>query len=670
MRIVPVIAIRKRVRNRILKCAPDSKQERRRGKGNDDKAELMYKPPHEESNISIEEETKKEPQKTLKPSLEVLVNEYSDGFKALAQNEGEVVAVAQLENSTKKVQQQNEATLLPTRFVKTEERNTGGTEKKSVCLNEMDIHFKTLDELLQKAEQVIRLLEFEKQVKVKSDDTKCEKSHKLEVVDQLRADNDGKKGNSSQEERRAYLHRAVAKDFHRVGFNCDEAVINKFVEDLILDQERIRMEEENPKIEENYVLPTGNFMSYKWTGGHDPPKLPSSTKNCAANQKVLVEEVMPHQPVPRKPDPRDADIRESFLEMYQVMTKREIHDLNSQIADGLYSEEGWSKNEVDNYIADLLEEYGRMVDDPIDPDVQKYYMELLPRLSNYEQEYIINDIIAHELYKEGWNDDEVSGYIDDLYWQMAENQSYSNSTADTRTDTTLPINKKIIAFIRRNYLAKMKEPEELTVVAHNEIMNNMRWELSLVGLNSGEINQQVDALIEDNYQFLTEEEAASAAIWEPQPNKQWGSVRTDAYDRIVEEQRDTPAPAGTFCLGIPELESSKMEVVSRERTRTQTLGNKKNEQMKTTETTSKKSRRRKRPMRRRALQQPLYWQSTFHPSATLTVKLSARATLLLINACLLFQQHGLLTTCKVNALGGGWYPFCDGKWRVENDRIS
>jgi Asp-tRNA(Asn)/Glu-tRNA(Gln) amidotransferase C subunit len=127
----------------------------------------------------------------------------------------------------------------------------------------MEIQSKTMDELLQKAEQVIRLLEVEKQVKVKSDDTKCEKSHKLEVVDQLRADNDAK-GNS-QEELRAYFRRAVAKDFHRVGFNCDEAVSNKFVEDLILDQERIRMEEENPKIEENYVLPTGNFMSYKWT---------------------------------------------------------------------------------------------------------------------------------------------------------------------------------------------------------------------------------------------------------------------------------------------------------------------------------------------------------------------------------------------------------------------
>jgi hypothetical protein len=51
----------------------------------------------------------------------------------------------------------------------------------------------------------------------------------------------------------------------------------------------------------------------------------------------------------------------------------------------------------------------------------------------------------------------------------------------------------------------------------------------MVGLNSGEINQQVDALIEDSYQFLTEEAAASAANWEPQPNKRWGSVSTYAY---------------------------------------------------------------------------------------------------------------------------------------------
>jgi hypothetical protein len=42
-----------------------------------------------------------------------------------------------------------------------------------------------------------------------SDDTKCESSHKSEVVDQLQADNDDK-GNSSQKELRAYLRRAVA----------------------------------------------------------------------------------------------------------------------------------------------------------------------------------------------------------------------------------------------------------------------------------------------------------------------------------------------------------------------------------------------------------------------------------------------------------------------------
>ena len=119
-------------------------------------------------------------------------------------------------------------------------------------------------------------MEVGKQEKDKSDDSLCEHSHNSEVIDQSRADNDfGEK--SPQEEIRAYLRREVVKDFHRV--------INKFVEDLIIDQERMRIEEENPKIEENYVMPTGNFMSYKWTGGHDPPKLLSSIKNCAEIRK-------------------------------------------------------------------------------------------------------------------------------------------------------------------------------------------------------------------------------------------------------------------------------------------------------------------------------------------------------------------------------------------------
>ena len=208
----------------------------------------------------------------------------------------------------------------------------------------------------------------------------------------------------------------------------------------------------------------------------------------------------------------------------------------------------------------------------------------------------------------------------------------------------------------------------MTVETHDEIMNNMRWELSLVGLNTGEINQQVDALIEDNYQFLKEQAAASTATWEPQPNKRWGSMRTDAYVRIVEEQRDTPIPAGTFCLGTPELESSRIKVLSRERKRTQTFRHKENDQkMKTTETTRKQARRKERPMKRRALQQPPYWKSTYHPSAILIINLSAMATFVLLNA--LFQQH-VLTLCRVNEQGGGWYPFCDSKWRVENDRIS
>jgi hypothetical protein len=44
------------------------------------------------------------------------------------------------------------------------------------------------------------------------------------------------------------------------------------------------------------------------------------------------------------------------------------------------------------YIADLLDEYDPTLD-PIDPEVRKYYMELLPRLSNAEQDYILNAII-------------------------------------------------------------------------------------------------------------------------------------------------------------------------------------------------------------------------------------------------------------------------------------
>jgi hypothetical protein len=79
------------------------------------------------------------------------------------------------------------------------------------------------------------------------------------------------------------------------------------------------MEEANPKIEENYVMPKGNLMSYKFTGGHDPPTLPSNINDSAANQKVLAEEATPAK-VPRERDPRDADVRACFLEMYQEMS--------------------------------------------------------------------------------------------------------------------------------------------------------------------------------------------------------------------------------------------------------------------------------------------------------------------------------------------------------------
>jgi hypothetical protein len=59
---------------------------------------------------------------------------------------------------------------------------------------------------------------------------------------------------------------------------------------------------------------------------------------------------MSHQQVPRERDPRDADVRARFLEMYQEMSNSEIDDLNSEMADGLYSD-GWSQKEIDEYIA-------------------------------------------------------------------------------------------------------------------------------------------------------------------------------------------------------------------------------------------------------------------------------------------------------------------------------
>jgi hypothetical protein len=174
------------------------------------------------------------------------------------------------------------------------------------------------------------------------------------------------------------------------------------------------------------------------------------------------------------------EIREMLMHgrVFGRCTKKCRNRFNSKIADGLYSK-GWSQNEIDKYIADLLDEYDQTLDDPIDPEVWKYYMELLPRLSNAEQEYILNDIIADELYNEEWNKDEVSGYIDDVYddmWETTDNQSYSKSTVDIRIDTTLPFYKKIIGFIRRKCLSKMKGPEELTAEVNDEILNDMRWD--------------------------------------------------------------------------------------------------------------------------------------------------------------------------------------------------
>jgi hypothetical protein len=84
----------------------------------------------------------------------------------------------------------------------------------------------------------------------------------------------------------------------------------------------------------------------------------------------------------------------------------------------------------------------------------------------------------------------------------------------------------------------MQAPEELTAEVNDEILNKTRWELSLVGLNTGEINHQVDALIEDNYRLQ---------------NNGWGSVRFEFTDddQTVDKQRDTHVPAGACCYGDP-----------------------------------------------------------------------------------------------------------------------
>jgi hypothetical protein len=127
MRIIPVITIKKCIRNRILKCGSDPKQERHRGKGNDVNADLMYKPTCDESNISIEEQTNKEPRETLKPSLEALVDEYSDGFKALARSSYTI------REFNKNIATKREATPteLPTRFIDAEVIKT---EKLTTCV--------------------------------------------------------------------------------------------------------------------------------------------------------------------------------------------------------------------------------------------------------------------------------------------------------------------------------------------------------------------------------------------------------------------------------------------------------------------------------------------------------------------------------------------------------
>jgi hypothetical protein len=75
----------------------------------------------------------------------------------------------------------------------------------------------------------------------------------------------------AQEDLRTYLclRLVVAADFHRVRLNYHESVIDKFIH----NQERERMEAQTRILTENYRMPKGQLMSYKWNGGHGPPTL-------------------------------------------------------------------------------------------------------------------------------------------------------------------------------------------------------------------------------------------------------------------------------------------------------------------------------------------------------------------------------------------------------------
>jgi hypothetical protein len=156
-----------------LKCGSDPKQERRRAKGNDDIADLMYKL-ERKALYQSKSKQKKNPER---PSNLPLRSWLTSIFRWIQSSRTTRRGRARTKTSQQKKKRSHTHTCFqPALFIDAEVIKT--EKNNNVCLrNEMEIQSKTLDALLEKAEQVIRLLEV-------SDDTKCEPSHESEAVDQ------------------------------------------------------------------------------------------------------------------------------------------------------------------------------------------------------------------------------------------------------------------------------------------------------------------------------------------------------------------------------------------------------------------------------------------------------------------------------------------------------
>jgi hypothetical protein len=83
------------------------------------------------------------------------------------------------------------------------------------------------------------------------------------------------------------------------------------------------VEEQNPVIEENFVIPKGNFISYTWNGGHDPPIETPSIETSDATQQLEVHEDMRRLQLHVKRNPTNPDVRQYYLDLFPRLTYEE-----------------------------------------------------------------------------------------------------------------------------------------------------------------------------------------------------------------------------------------------------------------------------------------------------------------------------------------------------------